>query len=258
MLNTTKMTFCFQPIYDCQRKCFTKIELLARFLPKYGVGVTDTEDFISQAERDGSIAEIDLASLEFACSILPTLRKYNIEMIHVNLSPTTCASPLFVDQIHQIISHTKITPQNICIELTETNFSGKFTSLIDITEALVQLQFKLALDDVGKGDSGFDRILQLPISHLKLDKSLALQMESNERISSLISGLIQFADSSNITVTAEGVETAQIAQKLVSLGCHYLQGYYYSKPLSYEQLLQWLPLVSDSANIYDKTILIGT
>lgn len=258
MLNTTKITFYFQPIYDCRRKCFTKAELLARFLPTYGTMVADTEKVISQAEKDGSITEIDLASLEFACNTLPILQKYGIEMIHVNLSPTTCTSPLLIEQIHKIVTRTEISPQNICIELTETNFSGKFTSLIDIAEALVQLHFKLALDDVGKGDSGFDRILQLPISHFKLDKSMALQFESNIRISSLISGLIQFANSSNITVTAEGVESAQIAEKMASLGCHFLQGYYYSKPLSYEDFIQWLPLVSDSVSTCKKTILIGT
>lgn len=258
MLNTTKIIFYFQPIYDCRRKCFTKVELLARFLPTYGIMVTDTEEVISQAEKDGSIADIDLASLEFACNTLPILKKYGIEMIHVNLSPTTCTSPLLIDQIHKIVTYTKIPPQNICIELTETNFSGKFTSLIGIAEALVQLQFKLALDDVGKGASGFDRILQLPISHFKLDKSMALQFETNIRISSLISGLIQFANSSNITVTAEGIETAQMAEKMASLGCHYLQGYYYSKPLSYEDFIRWLPLVSGSASTCDKTIFIGT
>lgn len=258
MLNTTKITFYFQPIYDCRRKCFTKVELLARFLPTYGIMVADTEKVISQAEKNGSITEIDLASLEFACNTLPILQKYGIEMIHVNLSPTTCTSPLLIDQIYKIVTHTESSPKNICIELTETNFSGTFTSLIDIAEALVQLHFKLALDDVGKGDSGFDRILQLPISHFKLDKSMALQFESNIRIPSLISGLIQFANSSDITVTAEGVESAQIAEKMASLGCHFLQGYYYSKPLSYKDFIQWLPLVSDSASTCNKTILIGT
>ena len=255
MLNTTKMIFYFQPIYDCRQQRFSKLELLARFFPKYDVVATDTEEFISKAEKDGSISKIDLASLEFACNIFPCLKKYGIEMIHVNLSPATCTSPLLVEQIHKIVTSAKISPQNICIELTETNFSGNFTSLIDIAETLVHLKFTLALDDVGKGESGFDRILHLPISHFKLDKSMALQMETNNRISSLIGSLIQFANSSGMTVTAEGVETKQIAEKLIALGCHYLQGYYYAKPLSFEKLLQWLPSVSISDSIFQNSIL---
>lgn len=240
-MDTTNLTFYFQPIYDLRKNCFSKLELLTRFSPQNNQA-TNTEEIIAQAEHDGNVIEIDLAALEFACTMLPALKQLDIgiETIHVNISPVTCSSPLLFDSIRQILDRTGITPSDICIELTETNFSGSLNFLVQVMETLRQLHFCLALDDVGKGESGFDRMLYLPFTHFKLDKSIALQLHSNERIPALISSLVHFADQNGMTVTAEGVETAQTAAQLYRLGCHYLQGYYYAKPMPYDHLISWL------------------
>lgn len=239
MPDTTKINFYLQPIYNSKKHCFSDLEVLARFPMESGLE-TDVENSIAQAEQDGSIAGIDLAALKFACDKFPELKKYGIESIHVNLSPVTCAVPSLGRQIKQILDQTDTDPQNICIELTESNFSGNLAALLAVADMLIQFRFQLALDDVGKGESDFERIIHLPISHMKLDKSMAFHLDFNERIPRLISSLVQFTDASGMTITAEGVENAEVAEKLIALGCHYLQGYYFSKPLSYEQLLSWL------------------
>lgn len=249
MIDTTKIMFYFQPIYDSGKDCFSKLELLTRFPPQNNQAI-NTEDIIAQAEHDGSVIEIDLAALEFACTMLPSLKKLDmgIETIHVNISPVTCTFPRLFDSIRQILDHTGVTPSDICIELTETNFSGSLNFLIQVMEALRQLHFCLALDDVGKGESGFDRMLYLPFTHFKLDKSIAFQLHSNKRIPALISSLVHFAEQNGMTVTAEGVETAQTAAWLCSLGCHYLQGYYYAEPMPYDHLISWLASTAPLSN----------
>lgn len=234
-----EMEYFYQPIYDVAQGAVTKAEVLLRVADGKG-GYFDTETLITQAEQLGHICDLDKNAFRHACQVQREFRAHGVTELGVNLSPAACHDPYLIPEAVRLLRETGGDPGGICVEITEIYKLLDEQVFYDAVQALYGLGLKVAIDDFGSGYSSIRRMLSIPFHSLKLDKSLVWGMDKQPLARSLIGEIIQFAQKNGITVVAEGIETAEQACILSGLGCHYLQGYFYSRPVPKEQFLALL------------------
>lgn len=107
-------------------------------------------------------------------------------------------------------------------------------------DQIQQLGVKVSIDDFGIGYSSLNQLLHLPINEVKLDRQFITGIERDEKKAAVVKMIIELAQTLQLNVVAEGVETEEESLLLRKIGCHELQGYYYSKPMSENQLIEYL------------------
>jgi EAL domain-containing protein (putative c-di-GMP-specific phosphodiesterase class I) len=158
----------------------------------------------------------------------------------VNLSPRQFQQPTLVATVEQILQETKLEPQWLELEVTET------TLLQDIQFArvallkLAKMGVHISMDDFGTGYSSLGYLKQLPFDTLKIDQCFVRDLHNKPEDRAIISAAITLGQGFNLRVIAEGVETQQQLELLRSLNCQEMQGYWFSRPLSAEDAAQFL------------------
>lgn len=231
-----RITYYYQPIYDVGRGRITKAELLLRVSDGKG-GFFPTEKLVSIAERMGKIDEMDKAAFYHACTVQREFARRGVELLEVNLSPAACQNLRLVSEVERILAETGADPQGLCIEITELYKIVKEDRFCASVRRLHELGLHIAVDDFGTGYSSLQRLLKFPFQILKLDKSLIWAMDGQNLAASMVDHVIQFSTETQHMVVAEGVETPEQARQLSEMGCTYLQGYYFGRPMSQEDFL---------------------
>lgn len=234
-----EMEYFYQPIYDVAQGAVTKAEVLLRVADGAG-GYFDTEKLVTEAEKLGCIYDLDKNAFRHACRVQPEFREHGITELGVNLSPAACHDPYLIPEAVRLLKETGGAPGGICVEITEIYKLLDERVFYAAVQALYGLGLKVAIDDFGGGYSSIKRMLSIPFHRIKLDKGLVWGLDKQPLARPLIGEIIQFARNNGLTVVAEGVETAEQACILTGLGCHYLQGYFYSRPVPKEQFLSLL------------------
>ncbi len=156
--------------------------------------------------------------------------------------------PGFARQLRHVLENMAFPLANLEIEVTESQIM-KFEHL-DELRALHQLGIEIAMDDFGTGHSSLAQLKHLPISKLKIDRSFVIDIPDHDNDNVIVSTIIDMAHSLGLKVLAEGVETEQQQEFLISRGCDLLQGYLLNKPIPAEQferiLIEQLPLESEN------------
>ena len=223
----------YQPIYDVNKKCFNHFESLIR-LANEELGYVGPAEFIPIAENFGLANDIDFFVLHQTCSFLQ--RNPSIESLEINIS---CAeffnNPS--ERFMKIINGYGIDPSRIILEITET-IAVKYPSKTkEFMHDLGQYGIKFAMDDFGSGYSNIARFITLPFSVAKLDKSL---LGEAENISVFFDSAVTLFKNLNIPIVIEGVEEEKQLKLAKDKKIEYIQGYYFSKPLKEEDLLNFL------------------
>ncbi|SES42287.1 EAL domain-containing protein [Psychrobacillus sp. OK032] len=227
----------FQPLFKPEEGRIASIEALLR-TNSPALSNYNTLQIIQVAELTGQIVEIDKWVLKQACS---TIQKINKNMEHpvsiaVNISAVHIMQQDFVDNIREIIEASGVSPSWIELEITETALMKSF----DLNkQKLVDLQkfgISIHLDDFGTGYSSLSYLNSLPINHVKIDKSFVDGMLQSEKDGKFIETIINLAHTIGLHVVAEGVEHREQFEMLRSYNCELIQGYYISKPVSYEEI----------------------
>ncbi len=189
--------------------------------------------FISVAEERGLIDRLGEWVFEEACR---TLLDTDIPWVAINVSPVQLRRRRFYDRALATIADMKIDPGRIQIEITE----GVLLEATESTESgLKRLRaagIRLALDDFGTGYSSLSYLRRYNVDKLKVDKSFVAQLGTSSDAAAIVETIVGLARALGMQVTAEGVETEQQREYLVSCGCHELQGFLLSHPLSLRQL----------------------
>ena len=126
-------------------------------------------------------------------------------------------------------------------EVTERTVMNSASETISKLVRLKQQGFKLSIDDFGTGYSSLSYLVRFPLDVLKIDRSFIQQITSLDEKQAIVDAIIQMSHRLKMKVVAEGVETEQQASLLKELGCDFVQGYYYSKPIPLDELLELLP-----------------
>lgn len=247
MLNQTFEVY-YQPIYSVKDQGFVSAEALVR-LRDSQLGFISPDEFIPLTERDGTITKLGLQIFEMVCSFLKHSQLHNmgIRYIEVNISVVQCMQSNLIEQLSALMKKYRISPDQICLEITETVAVNTPEVVRRLFQELDQQGMSFALDDYGRGYSNVNYILELPFNFVKLDKSIIWDYFKNDFGKILLESTIAMMKSLNIELIAEGVETKEQADTLAQLGINYLQGYYFSKPIPSEEFTALIADINEDA-----------
>lgn len=238
-LKENRFEVYYQPIYNVKEKKLTGAEALIRLRDDDGNFVSP-EEFIPVAEHNGTIFEIGKFVFTTVCKDLSSinLSLYNLEKVDINLSVIQCIQEDMYKQLIAIRNQFNIPASYINIEITETATTNSPDVLLTNMKNLEADGIELSLDDYGSGNSNIAYILNLPFKMIKIDKGIVWKAFEDERAHVALESSMDMINALGLTILAEGVETEEQAKHLQELGCDYLQGYFYSRPLPIEGFLE--------------------
>ncbi|MDI9245034.1 bifunctional diguanylate cyclase/phosphodiesterase [Marinobacter sp. CHS3-4] len=195
-------------------------------------GLVPPDDFIPAAEMNGRIVEIGQWVLDQACEQASKWASGGMPLrIAINLSAVQLRQETIVDDILNTLHRHNIPAGRLELEVTETSFMTNLEEAVDKLKRLHSAGISIAVDDFGTGYSSLTYLKRMPVQHLKIDKQFIRDLLVNEEDTRIANTIIDLGKSLNLTVVAEGVETAEQEYYLAQRGCQLAQGYFFSKPL---------------------------
>jgi diguanylate cyclase (GGDEF)-like protein/PAS domain S-box-containing protein len=233
----------YQPIITLETGEVRGFEALVRWQhPERGLVTPD--EFIEIAEETGLIIPIGQWVLEEACRQIHRWQEefpqYPPLQISVNLSVKQFMNDDLLEHIKAALKETGVDPHSLKLEITESMVMENVEAAIEMLQQMRALGIELSIDDFGTGYSSLSYLHRFPISTLKIDRSFVGRMSVNNENAEIVRTIIMLARSLKMDVVAEGVETVEQLAQLKALNCQYGQGYYFSKPLSANDMMGWL------------------
>lgn len=223
----------YQPKIDIQKNKIVGMEALLRWNDPE-LGFIPPDQFIPFAEESGLISEIGEWVLRNASLQMNQWKKqFAFDLrVAVNISPTHFQEDNFTERLKNIISETNVDPKNLEIEITEMSMMNYHGDLIDKIKSIKELGITISVDDFGTGYSSLGYLKEFPVDALKIDRSFIVNMKDGDSGVAMVAAIISLAHALNLSVVAEGVETEVELNILKQQNCDFVQGYYFSKPLS--------------------------
>jgi diguanylate cyclase (GGDEF)-like protein len=222
----------FQPLIDARSGAICGVEALARWTTDGGDRI-GPDVFIPLAERSGLI---DLLGMQVLKKSLEAAASWPDIGLAVNVSPLQLKNPRFVKQVTDALESAHFDPSRLSIELTEGVLISNPGQARRAIDGLKAAGIKIALDDFGSGFASIGTLRQFGFDRMKVDRSLIVALDRDQNAGAVLHATIALANSLDIPVTAEGIETEAQAQVLRVSGCDALQGYLFSRPISAEQV----------------------
>ncbi len=224
----------YQPIVRLDSGQVTEVEALLRWQhPTRGLLLPMV--FIPLAEETGLIVPIGEWVLNEACRQVAT---WQAEFpsdpaltLSVNLSPRQFQQPNLIERVDQALRETGLAPSSLKLEITEGTIMRDVEATMSTLAALKKLGLQLAIDDFGTGYSSLSYLSRLPLDILKIDRSFVKGIHRDGEDTAIVRAIISMAKSMHLSVTGEGIETAEQADLLRQWACDHGQGFYYSRPL---------------------------
>lgn len=227
----------YQPQVDAQG-CVMGAEALVRWQHP-ARGTVSPAEFIPVAEETDLILELGHQVLETACEQLAAwsqLRGFEGLTLAVNISVRQFQQPDFVEQVHQLLQTYAVNPHLLKLEITESLLMDD-EGIVTTTEKMLELQklgVRFSLDDFGTGYSSLAYLKKMPLDQLKIDKSFVDDLLTDTQDQDIVTTIVSLGLSLKLAVIAEGVESQEQKECLVSLGCYNFQGYCFGRPLPIE------------------------
>ncbi len=243
-----KLEVYYQPIYSTKERRFVAAEALLRMHDDEH-GFVSPAVFIPVAEANGSVVEIDRFVTDSVLRIFAEndMEKVGLHYVEMNLSPTDCIQEDLVEFMEQRLNAFSVDPSKLNLEITETAGDALTNVVDENVRELYQKGFSFSLDDFGTGYSSMSRIVELPLSIIKIDKSIVqpafdekLSEKERENAATLLRSYVDMIKRLGCEIVTEGVETKEQAIEIIRLGCDYIQGFYFSKPLNEKTFIKML------------------
>lgn len=229
----------YQPILDIKTGKFSEAEALIRLKDDEG-NILLPEVFLKTAEQNGSIFEIGKLVMREVCSFLSSedIKKTDIECISINLSVMQCLLKDLSKKILYTFHEFDVPIEKIRFEIRESLATDKQVEFEKNVKGLSDVGFRLTLDDYGTGYSNITTLATLPIDTIKFDRKF-VNTELNDKVYDILSNSIDMAKDIGKKIIIEGIETEEKADMFKKLGCDYIQGFYYAKPMSRKKLIEF-------------------
>lgn len=225
-----------QPKYYMPDQKIGGAEALARWISPTE-GTIFPNEFIPLFEKNGFIVQLDQWMFEQVCQHLRAWLDYGLQpmKISVNCSRVQLNDPLFLNAYRDIAQRYQVPPEFIEIELTESVVMEDVQRLTSVIDEIHDLGFGCSMDDFGSGYSSLNLIRSIPVDTLKLDRIFFQQSDQYpQRTQSVVGSIVSMAKALNMSTVAEGVEEQAQVDMLRNIGCDYVQGYVYAKPMPIE------------------------
>lgn len=239
-LDNNDLKLHYQPQVDLQHGTLSGCEALARW--KHAThGWIPPDVFIPVAEKSELIDTLTYWSINAA------LREWfkfcgpcSSATIAINLSAKLLRSPEVVDLVSRAINIWGVEPGSMVLEVTESAMMTDPRASLHTLLALHEMGITLSIDDFGTGYSSLAYLKKLPVSELKIDKSFVQHMADNHQDRKIVQSVIDLSHNLDLRVVAEGIESQQILDMLINMGCDYGQGYYIGKPMPIGEMPAWV------------------
>lgn len=229
----------YQPKLNNHTNKISQVEVLVRWQHSQH-GLISPDDFIPLAERTGLIKPLSRWVLKYAFQQCSQWLKSGLDItIAVNLSAPTLLDPELPDMIGGLLVSHDVPSENLILEITETAIMTDQDLAFEVISRIADKGIRFSIDDFGTGYSSLSYLRKLPVKELKIDQSFVMGMLENENDAVIVRATINLAHDLDLKVVAEGVESKGILEKLKSLGCDELQGYYISKPITADEVLNF-------------------
>jgi diguanylate cyclase (GGDEF)-like protein/PAS domain S-box-containing protein len=222
----------FQPLINAKTQRLIGFEALIRWNHPQR-GLVPPNVFIPVAEETGLMPVIGDWVIDEACRAAATWPEPIT--VALNISPKQIATPALPNTVSEALARYKLPGNRIELEVTEGVFLGDNGSTLDVLKRLRALGVGIALDDFGTGYSSIGYLNKAVFHKLKIDGSFVREAGSRPENVAIIQSIVQLAKSFRMSITAEGVETAEDFERMRDLGCDTIQGYLFGKPLSYDR-----------------------
>ena len=231
-LQNQELTLYYQPIIEVATGKIIKLEALLRWQHP-DLGIVAPNIFIPIAEENGSIVDIGAWVIKTACSQLKAWQEMGLSqpILSLNLSARQFYNHDLLNIVRQTLIQTGLSPHHLELEITETAAMRNTELAKQILFSLHEMQVSLAMDDFGTGYSSLSYLRDFPFSTLKIDRSFISDLQTDPNNLAIVKAIITLGKGLNLQVVAEGVETEQLKNMLATLGCSYMQGYYFGAPL---------------------------
>lgn len=226
----------YQPIMATDGRKMVAVEALLRWNHPQ-LGSISPADFVPVAEETGLIIALGEWVIEQACRMATTCP---LLIVAINVSPLQFLASGFVDGLLAAVNRHAISAHQIELEITEGVLLEDEQRALKTINTLRALGFCIALDDFGTGYSSLSYLIQFPVDTIKIDQAFTRALGVRSNSATIVKSVITLGHSLGITVTAEGVETAEQQAMLAEAGCDRLQGFLFSRPLSPDRLLAQL------------------
>ncbi|MCF6338479.1 MAG: EAL domain-containing protein [Gammaproteobacteria bacterium] len=222
----------YQPQVDANTGRFIGMEALIRWMhPDMGLVFPST--FLSFANETGLIIPMDQWVMKAAMSQIARWYQNGLQpgVLALNVSMRQLQKDDFVDTLQLLLAKTRCQPQWLELEVTEEYIMEDASMVVQVLNEVKDLGISLAIDDFGTGYSSLSQLKRLPINTLKIDRSFVRDLPHDDEDVVISKTIIALCRNMGLNVVAEGVETEEQKDFLLQNGCHYIQGYYYAKPM---------------------------
>jgi len=235
-LEEEQLELHYQPQVSLSTGTIFGVEALVRWRHPQK-GLIPPNEFIHVAERIGLIKKLGRWVLETACSqVMEWARSGHPHLqVAINISPLHFKDPAIVQQVKAALERSGCSPTQLELEVTE-NVVQTEPDNMESFRRLKELGIRIAIDDFGTGYSSLSSLKKLPIDCLKVDQLFIRGMVDEPESATLVGTIVGLAKALGLQVVAEGVETEQEIQILTGLGCDVVQGYYFSRPVTAEEI----------------------
>lgn len=231
-IQNKEFTLYLQPKYNIEKGTIIGAEALVRWISQEN-GFISPGDFIPVFENNGFVYEVDKFIWEESCRYL---RKWldegrEVHPISVNVSRIDLYDPKLVKHLVDLREKYQLPSQYLELEITESAYTEDPEQIITITRQLREAGFVILMDDFGTGYSSLNMLKDIQIDVLKLDMGFLKSSDYSAKGGNILTAILKMAESLKMQTIAEGVETKEQVEFLKGIGCKYVQGFYYSKPL---------------------------
>ena len=240
-LERNELLLYYQPKRDLSRGGISGVEALLRWNHP-DLGLLQPSRFIPLAEETGLIVPIGKWVLETACAQSMAWQRQGLPAIRmaVNLSPRQFADPNLLADVRAALEKSGMPAQLLELEITESMVMQNVERAVRVLEAIKSLGITLAIDDFGTGYSSMSLVKKFPIDALKIDRSFVRDITNDNENKAIADAIITLGRALNLTVVAEGVETAEQEAFLLAHNCDEIQGYLISKPVPADEFAAFL------------------
>lgn len=241
-LNEGQFVVYLQPKYSLKDNCMAGAEALVRWIhPEWGF--ISPGEFIPLFEKNGFISKLDQYIWEQVCRLLGKWKEmgYPLLPVSVNVSRADVFTVNLAENILALTQKYGIDPAYLHLEITESAYAENLDQIVKKIGNLRKAGFIVEMDDFGSGYSSFNMLSQMSVDILKLDMKFIQNEVAKPADRSFLGDLINMAHRADLGVVAEGVETREQMTRLQAVGCDYVRGYYFAKPMpaeEYEELLK--------------------
>ncbi len=248
-IKNNEFSIVYQPKIELETVEMIGAEALIRWTSRTK-GKINPEEFIRLAEYTGMINEITKWMIENTIHQMKKWKEEGLSIkVAVNISAKDLKDDTIIEYTKKYLRLNQVDPRFLEFELTERTIVENQNEAEQLLNEISSLGIKTALDDFGTGYNSLIHLVYLPIDHVKLDKFF-IQNLNDVQNRPLVEGVINTIHTLGKKIIAEGVETAEQLKLLSDMGCDYIQGYYYSKPLPPENIKSFLKLLQSDRILF--------